>query len=160
MPEMKLPGPDHPITITFNPKRVQVEFGGHVIADTRRALELKEATYKTVNYIPREDVEMSFFARTDRQTYCPYKGDASYFTIARDGLLAEDAVWTYEDPYPAMEQIRGYVAFYPNKVTIHEMDAPAGPDAIREAILHTDAGSGSSQREHWPPTATIPSADA
>src|SRR5450631_2524087 len=74
MPEMKLPGPDHPITIAFNPKRVEVVYNGHTIADTRRALELKEASYHPAQYIPREDVDMAFLTRTDHHTYCPYKG--------------------------------------------------------------------------------------
>jgi uncharacterized protein (DUF427 family) len=158
MPEMKLPGPDHPITIAYNPKRVQVEFGGHVIADTRRALMLTEAGYKPVAYLPREDVDMTFFSRTERSTYCPYKGEASYFTIVRDGEFAENAVWTYEDPYPAMAQIKDRLAFYPNKVTIREIDVGDVEGAVREAILHTDDGAGQSQREHWPPNAPNPDA--
>jgi uncharacterized protein (DUF427 family) len=161
MPEMKLPGPEHPITIAFNPKRVQVEHHGHIIADTRRALTLTEAGYKPVPYLPREDVEMSFLTRTDRHTHCPYKGEESYFTIAMDGQFAENAVWTYEDPYPAMAQIKDRVAFYPNQVVIHELeDGATDTNAIREAILHTDDGSGHSQREHWPTNAPNPSADA
>jgi uncharacterized protein (DUF427 family) len=160
MPEMKLPGPDHPITISYNPKRVQIEHNGHVIADTRRALVLQEAGYKAVNYLPREDVDMSFFTPTERRTYCPYKGEASYFTILIDGAFAENAVWTYEDPYPAMAQIKDRLAFYPNQVTIHEIDVGDVEGAVRDAILHTDDGAGSSQREHWPPTASIPSPDS
>ena len=159
MPEMKLPGPDHPITIAFNPKRVQVEYQGHVIADTRRALQLTEAGYKPVLYLPREDVEMDFLTKTERHTYCPYKGEASYFTIVMDGVFAEDAVWTYEDPYPAMAQIKDRVAFYPNKVEVREMDGGTDTDAVREAILHTDDGSGRSQRDHWEATAPNPSPD-
>jgi uncharacterized protein (DUF427 family) len=158
MPEMKLPGPDHPITIAYNPKRVQVEFGGHVIADTRRALMLTEAGYKPVAYLPREDVDTTFFSRTERSTHCPYKGEASYFTIVRDGEFAENAVWTYEDPYPAMAQIKDRLAFYPNKVTIREIDVGDVEGAVREAILHTDDGAGQSQREHWPPNAPNPDA--
>lgn len=147
---MKLPGPDHPITIRYNPKRVQVLYDGHLIADTRGALELKEADYPPVQYIPREDVEMAVLSRTDRRTHCPYKGDASYYTIARDGQVAENAVWTYETPYPAMEEIRGLLAFYPDKVEIVQFEDGETPDAIREAIEHTDSGAGRSQLEHWP----------
>jgi uncharacterized protein (DUF427 family) len=156
MPEMKLPGPDHPITIAFNPKRVQVEYNGHVIADTRRALELKEAAYKAVQYIPREDVSMAFMSPTELHTYCPYKGEASYHTILMDGQFAENAVWSYEDPYPAMAQIKDHLAFYPNKVEIHELDEPGGPDAIRDAIEHTDSGSGQSQLDHAKPNVEMP----
>ena len=150
MPEMKVPGPDHPITLAADPRRLQVVYNGHVIADSRNALTLKEATYKPVLYFPRGDVATEFFARTDRVTYCPYKGYANYFTILMDGNFADNAVWTYEDPYPAMEAIRGLVAFYPHYVEIH---AVGGDDAaeVREAILHTDDGAGSSQRDHWTP---------
>ena len=153
---MKLPGPDHPITITLNPKRVRVLYQGHVIADTGHALILKEATYKAVQYLPREDVEMAFLSRTALSTHCPYKGEASYYSIARDGEIAENAVWTYETPYPAMEQIKGYLAFYPNRVEIHEIDEAVGAEFIRDVIEHTDSGSGSSQLEHWPANVSEP----
>jgi uncharacterized protein (DUF427 family) len=169
MPEMKIPGPDHPITVAANPKRIQVRYSGHVIADTKMALTLQESSYKPVIYFPREDVEMAFLTRTDHATYCPYKGDASYYTILMDGRFAENAVWTYEDPYPAMESIRGRLAFYPNQVEIYETGdadhpdparaaAPTGREAdlVREAILHTDDGAGASQREHWTPTVGEP----
>jgi uncharacterized protein (DUF427 family) len=152
MPEMKLPGPDHPITVAFNPKRIQVEYNGHVIADTRRALVLREATYPAVQYIPREDVDMDYMSPTDHHTYCPYKGEASYHTILMDGRFADNAVWSYEDPYPAMAEIKGHLAFYPNQVTIHELNEPGGPDAIRDAVEHTDSGSGRSQLDHAAPT--------
>jgi uncharacterized protein (DUF427 family) len=156
MPEMKLPGPDHPITVTANPKRVQALYNGHTIADTRKALTLKEASYRAAIYFPREDVAMEFLTRTDHTTYCPYKGDASYYTVLMDGRLAENAVWTYEQPYPAMETIRGLLAFYPNQVEIREVGEASDPDAVREAILHTDDGAGQSQREPWPPTVGAP----
>ncbi|HEY1753550.1 MAG TPA: DUF427 domain-containing protein [Caulobacteraceae bacterium] len=149
MPEMRVPGPDHPITVTANPKRLQVVYNGHVIADSAMALTLKEASYKPVDYFPREDVQMAYFSRTDRVTHCPYKGDAHYYTILMDGQFADNAVWTYEDPYPAMEAIRGRVAFYPNMIEIHEVADAARPDEVRETILHTDDGAGTSQRDHW-----------
>jgi uncharacterized protein (DUF427 family) len=151
VPEMKLPGPDHPITIDANPKRLQVVYNGHVIADSRTALSLKEATYKAVDYFDRADVDMAYFTRTDRVTHCPYKGDANYFTIEMDGRFADNAVWTYEEPYPAMEQIKGRLAFYPNVVEIRDVGVAADAEAVREAILHTDDGAGTSQREHWKP---------
>ena len=153
---MKIPGPDHPITLTLNPKRVRALYQGHVIADSDHALLLKEATYKAVPYFPREDVAMDYLSRTELSTYCPYKGNASYFTVARDGEIAENAVWTYEDPYPAMERIKGYVAFYPNKVVIHEIDEAVSPEVIRDVIEHTDSGSGRSQLEHWPANVGMP----
>jgi uncharacterized protein (DUF427 family) len=115
---MKIPGPDHPITTTANPKRVRVLAGGKVIADTTRALALKEATYPVVQYIPREDADQSLLTKTTHSTHCPYKGDASYFTIQAGDNKLENAVWSYETPFPAMNDITGYLAFYPNKVTI------------------------------------------
>jgi uncharacterized protein (DUF427 family) len=147
---MKLPGPDHPIDVTLNRKRVQVLFQGHLIAETRGALALKEANYPVVQYIPREDAQMAVLSRTARSTHCPYKGDAAYYTISRDGVIAENAVWSYEEPYPAMDAIRGYLAFYPDKVEIIETDDGERDAAVREVIEHTDSGSGASQREHWP----------
>jgi uncharacterized protein (DUF427 family) len=113
---MKQPGPDHPITIAANGKRVRVTFGGKVIADTTRALTLQEASYPPVQYIPRVDTDMSALRATAHHTYCPYKGDASYFTIQANGRSADNAVWSYEQPYPAVEGIKEYLAFYPNKV--------------------------------------------
>jgi len=113
---MKLPGPDHPITIAPNGKRVRVTFAGEVIADTRRALTLKEANYPPVQYIPRADAAMRLLRKTEHHTVCPYKGEATYFSIAAGGRTAENAVWSYEEPYPAMADIAGYLAFYPNRV--------------------------------------------
>jgi uncharacterized protein (DUF427 family) len=113
---MKLPGPDHPITITRSGKRVRVAFAGRTIADTDYALTLKEASYRPALYVPRADTDMSLLARTEHHTHCPYKGDASYFTITVDGRSAENAVWSYEQPYPAMSEIKDYLAFYPDRV--------------------------------------------
>ena len=118
MPQMKVPGPDHPITIAATPKRIQVRYNGHVIADSERALTLAEANYPPVLYFPREDVSMEFLSRTDKMTHCPYKGDAHYYSLMMDGRLAENAVWTYETPYEVMTAIRGCLAFYPDKVEI------------------------------------------
>jgi uncharacterized protein (DUF427 family) len=113
---MKLPGPDHPITIARNEKRVRVEFAGRTVADTANALNLTEASYKPVIYIPRSDADMTLLAPTNHHTHCPYKGDASYFTVTVDGRSAENAVWSYEQPYPAMSEIKQYLAFYPDRV--------------------------------------------
>jgi len=153
---MKIPGPDHPITITANPKRVRALFEGHEIADSRAALTLQEANYPPVQYFPRADVAMEFLGRTAHSTHCPYKGDAAYFTITRDGKIAENKVWTYEEPYDAVGVIRGYVAFYADAVEVVEADDGGDADAIRDAIEHTDSGSGQSQLERWPATATVP----
>lgn len=119
---MKLPGPDHPITITPNPRRVRVTAGDLVIADTRRALTLKEAGYPPVHYVPREDTDMKLLERSERRTHCPYKGDASYFSIQIDGNTLDNATWSYEQPFPAMAEIAGRLAFYPDKVRIEEAD--------------------------------------
>ncbi len=113
---MKLPSPDHPITITTNPARVRVTLGGAVVADSARAVRLQEAAYPPVFYIPREDANMALLTRTTLSTHCPYKGDASYYTIEAGGRTAKDAVWSYETPFPAMAEIAGHLAFYPNRV--------------------------------------------
>jgi uncharacterized protein (DUF427 family) len=118
---MKLPGPDHPITITQNPRRVRVTAGDIVIADTTKALTLKEARYPAVQYVPREDTNMALLERTDRLTHCPYKGDASYYSIKADGKTLDNAIWSYETPFPAMTEISGRLAFYPDKVKIEEV---------------------------------------
>jgi len=117
---VKIPGSDHPISIAPNPKRVVVKVVGRVVADTRRALSLKEASYPAVNYIPREDVDMTLLQRTDHSTYCPYKGDCSYFSIPLGGERARNAVWSYEAPYAAVAEIKNRLAFYPDRVTVEE----------------------------------------
>ena len=118
---IKIPGPDHPITIERNPARVVVTVAGRVIADTREALTLSEAHYPAVEYIPRKDVHMTLLSRTDRATYCPYKGDASYFSIPMGGERSTDAVWTYETPYAAVADIKDHLAFYPDRVDAIEI---------------------------------------
>ncbi|MEJ0026974.1 MAG: DUF427 domain-containing protein [Rhizomicrobium sp.] len=115
---MKLPGPDHPITIEPAKGRIVVRFGGEIVADTRHALELRESTYPAVLYIPRGDADMTHFARTAHSTHCPYKGDASYFDLGAGGAQAANAVWSYETPYPAMTAIKDHLAFYPQHVSI------------------------------------------
>jgi uncharacterized protein (DUF427 family) len=113
---IKIPGPDHPITITPNPKRVVVTVAGRVVADSRAALTLQEAAYAPVLYLPRADVDMALLERSAHATYCPYKGDCAYYSIPAGGERARDAVWTYEQPYDAVASIRGHVAFYPDRV--------------------------------------------
>jgi uncharacterized protein (DUF427 family) len=113
---VKIPGPDHPITIERNPSRVVVTVAGHIIADTRNALTLREANYPPVFYIPRKDVDIALLERTEHSTYCPYKGDAAYFSIPSGGERAINAIWTYESPYPAVEPIREHLAFYSERV--------------------------------------------
>jgi uncharacterized protein (DUF427 family) len=113
---MKIPGPDHPISIETNPSRVVVIVAGQVIADTREALTLSEASYPPVQYIPRRDVNMAALLRSEHTTYCPYKGDASYYSIPAGGDRSLNAVWTYETPFEAMNQIKEYLAFYPDRI--------------------------------------------
>jgi uncharacterized protein (DUF427 family) len=115
-PRMKIPGPDHPISIEANSSRVMVKVGGQVVADTREALTLREASYPAVQYIPRRDVNMAALIRSEYTTYCPYKGEASYYSIPAGGDRSVNAVWTYETPFEAMAQIKNYVAFYPERV--------------------------------------------
>ena len=113
---IKVPGPDHPITIERNPRRVVVSVGGTIVADSRDALILNEAGYPPVQYIPRRDVDMTLLERSAHATYCPYKGDCAYFSIPSGGERAIDAVWTYEAPYDAVAAIRNHLAFYPDRV--------------------------------------------
>jgi uncharacterized protein (DUF427 family) len=114
------PGPDHPITVDRNPARVVVTLAGTKIADTAAALTLQESTYPAVQYVPREDVDMSLLERTDHTTYCPYKGDASYYTIKNGGDALDNVVWTYEQPYDAVSGIKDHLAFYADRVDIAE----------------------------------------
>jgi len=116
-----IPGADHPITVTRNPKRVVVSAGGKVIADTRSALTLKEASYPAVQYIPRADADLAALERSDHHSWCPYKGEASYFSIP--GIdRGDNAIWTYEEPHEAVAGIRGHLAFYSDRVVIEERD--------------------------------------
>ena len=121
---MKIPGPDHPITIARNTSRVIVKLGGQVIADSHNTLTLRESTYAPVIYIPRSDVDLSLVERTHDHTYCPYKGEASYYSIPLGGARAENAIWTYENPYAAVSEIKSHFAFYPERVdSIEEVPA-------------------------------------
>ncbi|PRY03181.1 DUF427 domain-containing protein [Paraburkholderia sp. BL25I1N1] len=113
---IKVPGPDHPITVEPSNARVVVTVAGKVIADTLKALVLREASYPPVYYIPRNDVEMTLLERTDHATYCPYKGDCAYYSIPSGGEKTVNAVWTYESPYAAVKEIAQHLAFYPNRV--------------------------------------------
>ena len=120
---VKLPGPDHPITLTPHPARVVVRAGGQVVADTRHAVALREAGYPPVLYVPRDDVDLDQLERTSRTTYCPYKGDAAYYSIPAAGGRGADAVWTYEAPYDAVAAIRDHLAFYPDRMDAIEETA-------------------------------------
>lgn len=119
---MKTPGPDHPITTRTHPTRINARANGHVIATTVNSLELQEASYPPVQYLLREDVETGFLSRTEKVTHCPYKGDATHYSIFVNGELLENCAWSYEEPFPAVEAIRGRVAFYTDKVEVYPAD--------------------------------------
>lgn len=110
------PGPDHPITVTPTTERVVVTVAGKVVADSRNAMTLQEASYPPVQYIPLADVDQSLLERTSTQSYCPYKGDAGYYSVPIGGEKAVDAVWEYPEPHPPVAAIKGHVAFYPSRV--------------------------------------------
>jgi len=163
---MLKPSAKHPITIEPATERWRVRFAGHVIADSNDALILREADYPAVVYFPRQDVGMEYMSRTERRTHCPYKGDAAYYSLYMDGDLAENAVWTYEQPYEGMEAIARRLAFYTSRVEIyavddaivnpHHREETAARGEVDRVVQHTDAGDGASQREHWPPNVEAP----
>jgi uncharacterized protein (DUF427 family) len=112
------PGPQHPITVAPAPGRVTVQVAGTPVADTSSALALQEANYPVVYYVPLADVRSEVVKPSDHTTYCPYKGDASYYSLATPNGEVADAAWYYAEPYPAVAEIAGHVAFYANKVDI------------------------------------------
>jgi uncharacterized protein (DUF427 family) len=116
--EPKIPGPDHPITIEATGGRVVARVGTHVLADSSRALTLREANYPPVQYIPLADVDQTLLASSDTSTYCPYKGDASYYSITLPEGPLTDAIWTYREPYDSVAPIADHVAFYPDRVEV------------------------------------------
>ena len=117
---VKIPGPDHPITIEANPRHVVVTLGGLKLAETSQALILREAKYPAVQYIPRGDVDMAQLERSAHSTYCPFKGDCAYYSLSAAGERGVNAVWTYEAPYAAVEAIKDHLAFYADRVEIRE----------------------------------------
>ena len=122
---MKTSGPDHPITLEPAAGRWCARFAGEVIADSNAAVILREAGYPARVYFPRIDVAMQHLQRTEAATHCPYKGDAAYYTVRANGAMSESAVWTYEQPYPAMAGIAGLLSFYPDRVEVYEVAEPA-----------------------------------
>ena len=125
---VKLPGPDHQITVAPSADRVVVRSGETTIADSRSTLVLRETNYAPVRYIPLADVDRSLLTPSDLTTYCPYKGDASYYSIITDQERGTDAVWFYERPYPAVAEIKDHVAFYPDRVEL----TVSVPDALED----------------------------
>jgi uncharacterized protein (DUF427 family) len=127
-PAPRIHGPGHSIVITKAPNRVRVVWRGKVIADTTNALDLKEAGYPVVKYVPRADADMSLLEKTDHRSHCPYKGDAGYFSITVDGATSKNAVWTYEHPKEAVAAIKDHLAFYPDRVgAIEDLQSPSSP---------------------------------
>ena len=116
--QVLVPDEGHAITITPTTGRVVVTLGERTIADTTAALTLQEASYPAVQYVPLADVDAALLRRTEHATYCPYKGDAGYYSLVADGTTHDNAVWTYERPYDAVAEIAGHVAFYPNVVDV------------------------------------------
>ena len=114
--EIKIPGPDHPITISPAEAKIRVTVAGRIVAESTRALRLEENGYPPVYYLPRNDADMSLLTRTSHYTYCPYKGDCTYYSIPVGETKSENAVWTYERPYEAVASIREYLAFHPARV--------------------------------------------
>jgi len=119
--EIKIPGPDHPITISPDEGKVRVTVAGKIVAESKHSLRLEEKGYPPVYYLPRNDADMSLLLRTTHYTYCPYKGDCTYYSIPLGGSRSENAVWTYESPHEAVATIYEYLAFYPSRVDAIEV---------------------------------------
>jgi uncharacterized protein (DUF427 family) len=119
--DIRIPGPDHPITISPAEGKIRVTVGGRIVAESTGALRLDEKGHPPVYYLPRSDADMSLLVRSEHYTYCPYKGDCTYYTISVGGTKSEDAVWTYETPYEAVASIKEYLAFYPSRVDAIEV---------------------------------------
>ena len=119
--EIRIPGADHPITVSPADGTVRVTVAGRIVAESTRALRLEEKGYPPVYYLPRSDADMSLLVRTDHHTYCPYKGDCTYYSIPIGGSKSENAVWTYEKPYDAVASIKEHLAFYPSRVDAIEV---------------------------------------
>jgi uncharacterized protein (DUF427 family) len=119
--EIKLPGPDHPITIFPAEGKVRVTVAGRIVAESVAALRLEEKGYPPVYYLPRDDADMSLLVRTTHYSYCPYKGDCTYYSIPIGGSKSDYAVWTYETPYPAVAEIKEHLAFYLSRVDAIEV---------------------------------------
>lgn len=126
---MKVPGPDHPITVEPSGRRIVVTVAGRTVADTQEALTLREAAYPPVHYVPRKDVDMALLQRSEHATWCPYKGGCAYYSIPVGGERSRNAVWTYEQPFPAVAAIQDHLAFYPDRVDTLDEQPPGGDAA-------------------------------
>jgi uncharacterized protein (DUF427 family) len=108
--------PDHKVDLIKSDKHVLVIFNGEVVADSERTIIVDESGHSIVYYFPRSDVRMDYMQRTDHHTYCPFKGEASYYTLTVGDKKEENAVWTYEEPYDQVRELKNYLAFYANRV--------------------------------------------
>jgi uncharacterized protein (DUF427 family)/class 3 adenylate cyclase len=141
---------DYSVTVSPSRKRVKVVFNGEVVADSNRALVLRETRLPPVYYLPREDVDLRFLVPSDHHTYCPFKGTASYWSLAVGDKTVENVAWSYEDPDDEALAIRGYIAFYWNKVEAWFEDAPAVEiDADETAVEAANPLAGWLLREAW-----------
>lgn len=135
MKTIKIPNTDHPITIEPAAGRVRVLAGGKVVADSRKALTLRESDYPAVHYIPRSDVDMTLLTRTEHATYCPYKGDAGYYSIVSGDDRGANAVWTYETPHEAVAEIKDHLGFYPDRVDAIELTTELSHEERNKALV-------------------------
>jgi uncharacterized protein (DUF427 family) len=119
--EIRIPSPDHPITISPVAGKVRVTVAGRTVAESGQALQLEEKGHPPVYYLPRNDADMSLLVGTKHYTYCPYKGDCTYYSVPIGGSNSENAVWTYEKPHEAVAAIQEYLAFYPSRVDAIEV---------------------------------------
>jgi uncharacterized protein (DUF427 family) len=115
-----IPGPDHPITVETSPAHVVVKVGDSVIADSSNALTLREASYPPIYYVPLADLDSELLESSDTTSYCPYKGEASYYSVRTGDGIVDDAIWFYDEPYDAVAEIAGHVAFYADRVQIDD----------------------------------------
>jgi uncharacterized protein (DUF427 family) len=115
-----IPGPDHPITVETSSAHVVVKAGDSVLADSSNALTLREANYPPIYYVPLADVDSELLESSDTTSYCPYKGDASYYSVRTGAGVVKDAIWFYDEPYDAVSEIAGHVAFYADRVQIDD----------------------------------------
>src|SRR6266581_302296 len=141
--------PGYEIRFEKNPRRVRVEFNRTSVADSTRVLVLHETRLPPMYYFPREDVRLELLARTEHRTHCPFKGDASYWTLRVDDAVAENAAWSYEEPYDDAAPIRQYLAFYPSRVSAIYDGEDEAPHLDRGASMHANAIAGWLLAEAW-----------
>lgn len=122
---IKTPSPAHPINVKPVHGEVVVRLNSQVLAKTSSALVLQEAEFAPVFYIPKQDVDQAILRPSSHVTYCPYKGDCSYYDIEVGSSRIGNAVWFYANPYAAVAAIKDHVAFYPERVDSIQLDVPS-----------------------------------